>query len=106
MILHTFSCPSPGRVRLAFGSTVGKDDAGDTVYDWGRRGWGGDDHCLSNSLGDEKPRFYLTARQTAQILAAPWAQHSFGGCVCCQHGPVKWLCLRVSVCQDVFCGLA
>lgn len=70
---------SPGRVRLAFGAAVGQDSDDEVVYDWGRRGWGGGGHCLGNSLGDEKPRFYLSARQAAAILAAPNREHKFGG---------------------------
>ncbi|KAI8473521.1 MAG: hypothetical protein J3K34DRAFT_391700 [Monoraphidium minutum] len=67
----------PGRVRLAFGAAAGVDNEGDAVYNWGRGGWGGDARCISGSLGDEKPRFYITARQAAQILAAPDVEHRF-----------------------------
>jgi hypothetical protein len=69
---------SPGRIRIAFGAASGVDDDGEAVYSWNRRGWGGGGHCLSNSLGDEKPRFYLTPRQGAEILAAPFREHSWG----------------------------
>lgn len=65
-------------MRLAFGAATGVDEDGETIYDWGRHGWGDDGNCLSNSLGDEKPRFYLSARQAAEILAAPGAAHEFG----------------------------
>lgn len=68
---------SPGRIRLAFGAPAGADEMGEPVYDWGRNGWGGDGHCLSNSLGDEKPRFYLSARQAAEIIADPQSVHKY-----------------------------
>lgn len=80
---------SPGRARLAFGAAAGADDDGEPAYDWGRGGWGGAGGlqealrgCLGSSLGDEKPRFYLSARQVAEILAAPGERHSFGARGC------------------------
>ncbi|GBF96864.1 hypothetical protein Rsub_09869 [Raphidocelis subcapitata] len=72
-----FEYCSPGRVRLAFGTAAGAGADGEVDYFWGRAGWGSDGHCLSNSLGDERPRFYLTARQAAEILAAPDATHTY-----------------------------
>lgn len=76
-------------MRLAFGAAAGADYDGETVYTWGRRGWGGGggggtavaaplQGCLSNSLGEEKPRFYLSARQAAEILASPEEEHTYG----------------------------
>jgi len=77
---------SPGRIRLAFGAAVGEDEEGEAAYEWGRAGWGDDGHCLSNSLGDEKPRFYLSAKQAAEIIAEPIATHRFGERWCCLVG--------------------